>query len=179
MRASAGLRRCASSGAIPRFPRVGVACIVFQENAIPFARSEQQRLDVSKVLLVKRGRPPSQGLWSTPGGSVQYRETLVQAGIREVREETGLETVAPEQWMLTTTETITPSSKEHAGFHYVLIHIALLAVRADRASLTPIPGDDAADARWASLEEVYASPKTHVTGLGDILATACERFGER
>ncbi|RVD18864.1 NUDIX domain-containing protein, partial [Mesorhizobium sp. M4B.F.Ca.ET.017.02.2.1] len=43
-----------------------------------------------KVLLVKRARPPSQGLYAYPGGKVEPGETLSQAAARELEEETGL-----------------------------------------------------------------------------------------
>jgi ADP-ribose pyrophosphatase YjhB (NUDIX family) len=43
-----------------------------------------------RVLLVERGTPPGEGLWSVPGGKLEPGETLVQAVAREVREETGL-----------------------------------------------------------------------------------------
>src|SRR6478736_247546 len=44
----------------------------------------------NRVLLVERGRPPGVGLWTVPGGKLEYNETLAQAVAREVREETGL-----------------------------------------------------------------------------------------
>jgi ADP-ribose pyrophosphatase YjhB (NUDIX family) len=43
-----------------------------------------------KVLLVRRGKPPLEGRWSIPGGTVELGETLEQALVREVEEETGL-----------------------------------------------------------------------------------------
>ncbi|TPI32585.1 NUDIX domain-containing protein [Mesorhizobium sp. B3-2-1] len=42
------------------------------------------------VLLVKRARPPSQGLYAFPGGKVEGDETLEDAARRELMEETGL-----------------------------------------------------------------------------------------
>jgi 8-oxo-dGTP diphosphatase len=43
-----------------------------------------------RVLLVKRNIEPGRGLWSLPGGFIEEDETVEQAVIREVREETGL-----------------------------------------------------------------------------------------
>ncbi|MFQ5552647.1 MAG: NUDIX domain-containing protein, partial [Thermoplasmata archaeon] len=44
-----------------------------------------------KVLLVRRKVPPYEGSWSLPGGAIELGETLTQAVVREVREETGLD----------------------------------------------------------------------------------------
>ena len=41
------------------------------------------------VLLLKRRRPPNQGLWNGVGGHVEQGETPLAACLREVREETG------------------------------------------------------------------------------------------
>src|SRR5580704_17475214 len=43
-----------------------------------------------RVLIVRRGRAPARGLYTLPGGGVELGETLEQAVIREVREETAL-----------------------------------------------------------------------------------------
>ena len=43
------------------------------------------------MLIVRRARPPAHGLYTLPGGGVELGETLEQAAVREVREETGLD----------------------------------------------------------------------------------------
>ena len=43
-----------------------------------------------KILLVRRAREPSKGVYTFPGGRVEFGESLMEALAREVREETGL-----------------------------------------------------------------------------------------
>ena len=47
-----------------------------------------------KILVVRRARAPAHGLYSLPGGVVELGETLKEAVIREVREETAM-TIEP------------------------------------------------------------------------------------
>jgi ADP-ribose pyrophosphatase YjhB (NUDIX family) len=46
------------------------------------------------LLLVQRNRPPSEGLWTLPGGRLERGETAEQCAVREIREELGLEVFA-------------------------------------------------------------------------------------
>ncbi|MEV6610571.1 NUDIX domain-containing protein [Kutzneria sp. NPDC051319] len=46
-----------------------------------------------RLLLVKRGKPPGQGLWSIPGGRVEQGESDERAVRRELLEETGLRVI--------------------------------------------------------------------------------------
>lgn len=59
-----------------------------QPDAIPSVSVAVLAAD--SVLLVRRGREPSRGLWAFPGGRVEPGETDEAAAVREVFEETGL-----------------------------------------------------------------------------------------
>jgi len=45
----------------------------------------------NKILLVKRGTVAFKGFWALPGGRVETGETVEEAVVREVKEETGLD----------------------------------------------------------------------------------------
>lgn len=60
----------------PVAPIMGVGAVVVQRG---------------RVLLAQRGREPSKGIWSLPGGALELGESLTEGIVREVREETGLE----------------------------------------------------------------------------------------
>jgi ADP-ribose pyrophosphatase len=115
-------------GAYPTRPRVAVGAIVFKEN---------------NVLLVLRGKPPSQNLWSIPGGSVKLGETLQKAAEREIREETGLNIRAREP--IYTFDVVDRDENGTVRYHYVIVDLL-----ADYVGGTLRPGDDALDVRWVS-----------------------------
>lgn len=98
-----------------------------------------------KVLLVRRGRPPRLGEWSLPGGRIEPGERVVEAALRELREETGVE--AQITGLIDVVDGLFPE----AGRHYVLIDYA-----ARWLSGEPTAGDDAVEARFVALDEVEA-----------------------
>ena len=97
-----------------------------------------------RLLLVRRGRGAGIGLWSVPGGRVEWGEPLADAVVREVIEETGL-TVVPADW-LGWVERI--DEAHHFVIHDFLAHLA--GGRPDEAQA----GDDASAIRWVALEEL-------------------------
>lgn len=93
--------------------------------------------DSGRLLVVQRGQPPAQGLWTLPGGKVKPGERLADATAREVREETGLDVVI--------TGRIGVHEIIGGRRHYVIVdHTAELRGGELRA------GDDAAAARWVT-----------------------------
>ena len=95
------------------------------------------------VLLIRRGTPPRQGEWSLPGGRIEPGERAVDAALRELREETGVE--AEITGLIDVVDGLFPE----AGRHYVLIDYA-----ARWLSGEPVAGDDAAEARFVALDAV-------------------------
>ena len=116
----------------PDQPRVAVGAIVFKDH---------------KVLLVRRGKPPARDLWAIPGGSVEICETLQQAAEREILEETGITIQALEP--IYTFDYIERDESGCARFHYVIIDLTAEYVEGE-----PRAGDDAAEARWISSQEI-------------------------
>jgi ADP-ribose pyrophosphatase len=122
--------------AYPDHPRAAVGAVVFKEG---------------RVLLVQRGRPPAQGQWAIPGGNVRLGETLQQAAEREILEETGIRIAAREPVL--TFDAIDRDAEGRVRFHYVIVDLA-----ADYLEGEPRAGDDAAEVRWVSPEDLKTLP---------------------
>jgi ADP-ribose pyrophosphatase YjhB (NUDIX family) len=115
----------------PAQPVVGVGAVV---------------LDGDRVLLVKRGKEPLRGRWLIPGGTVELGESLTDAVVREVREETGL-TVRPGEVVLVFDRI--EREGDDVRFHYVIVDYDCALVGGELAA-----GSDADDAVFAPVAEL-------------------------
>jgi 8-oxo-dGTP diphosphatase len=117
----------------PRAPVVGVGGVLVRDG---------------RVLLIRRGKQPLYGRWIVPGGTVELGETLEQAVVREMREETGLE-VEPLE-MLTAFDRI-EREQGTVLYHFVIVDY-LCRYRSGEARA----GSDALEVAWATRAELAA-----------------------
>ena len=74
-----------------------------------------------RVVLIRRGKEPLRGRWVIPGGTVELGETLQDALVREMQEETGI-LVRPREVVLVF-DRIQREGPE-VEYHYVIIDYA-------------------------------------------------------
>lgn len=118
---------------VERRPTVGVGAIVLDDDG--------------RLLCVRRGREPAAGLWSLPGGRIEFGETAAEAVAREVLEETGMQVEVGE---LAGYIDVIGSERHYLvmDFHARVVGGALAA------------GDDAADAAWLTRSQLKARATT-------------------
>jgi len=128
---------------------VGVGAVVF---------------DAGCVLLVRRAKAPLAGEWSLPGGAVELGETLEEAIMREMAEETGLR-VAPLQ-VVKTFDHIDRDAEGRIRFHYVLVDF-LCRIDGEGGRVADMcalqHGSDVSDARWVPVEGLRTSAEFPLT----------------
>jgi 8-oxo-dGTP diphosphatase len=133
----------------------------------PFLAASAAILREGKILVVRRARPPANGVFSLPGGVVETGETLHEAVTREVLEETGL-TIEPVA-LAGYRETIVRDKDARVERHFVILPFAARWVAGE-----PVLNDELSEWRWVELDELAALPTT--PGLAAIVAAAVERL---
>jgi 8-oxo-dGTP diphosphatase len=120
-----------------------------------------------RFVVVRRARPPAQGVFTLPGGGVEAGETLKQAVERELREETGL-VIEPID-LAGHREVIMRDAEGRVARHFVILAFAALW-REGELTLN----EELAEARWIDAGELAGLPTTE--GLAEIVAAALRRF---
>ena len=129
----------------PSHPQLAVSAAIFRDG---------------KILLVRRTRSPAKGVYSLPGGRVEFGEALHTALAREIDEETALrvEIVGLAGW-----REILPGTG--GGGHYLIMSFAARWTGGE-----PRLNDELDDFKWLAPDALGG---LHVTdGLGQILAAA-------
>ena len=120
-----------------------------------------------RVLIVRRARPPAHGLYTLPGGVVELGETLVEAVIREVREETSL-TVEP-LVLAGYREAVARDATGRIERHFVILPFAAHWIAGEIAL-----NEELAEAHWLLPSELSGLATTE--GLADIVTAAGDRL---
>lgn len=108
-----------------------------------------------RIVLIKRGRPPDRGKWALPGGLLDWDESVEEAVLRELTEETGL--VGALGRLVGVYSDPTRSLEQRVTIVYeVVIRGGVLTA-----------GGDARDARWFSLRRLPALAADHRTIIED------------
>ena len=106
-----------------------------------------------RLLVVQRGKAPSKGVWTVPGGAVDLGETMREAAAREVAEECGIQIEVGE--VVGILDNIIRDEREHAPprirYHYAIVDFAARYVGG-----TLTPSDELFDAAWVSPDELDA-----------------------
>jgi 8-oxo-dGTP diphosphatase len=120
-----------------------------------------------KVLVVRRARNPALNLYSLPGGVVEAGESLHDALVREVREETQL-AVEPAA-LAGHREVIMRDADGRAERHFVILTFAARWISGE-----PVLNEELDDARWLAPAELAGLRTTE--GLAEIVDAAVERL---
>jgi ADP-ribose pyrophosphatase YjhB (NUDIX family) len=138
------------TAAVTTGPRLAVSAAIFREG---------------KILLVRRARAPARGVYTLPGGRVEFGETLIEALTREIAEETQLtiEIAGLAGWR----EALPAQA---SGGHFVILPFAARWISGE-----PVLNDELDDAQWrvpGTLSDLRLTE-----GLEEIIAAAARMVG--
>ncbi|MCD0503852.1 NUDIX hydrolase [Bordetella petrii] len=118
-----------------------------------------------QVLLVQRAHAPDQGRWAFPGGKIEPGETVHDAAVRELLEETGVQAQALQAF--NAVDVYDRDSRGGLRRHYVLVAVLCRWQQGE-----PRAGDDALDARWFALADLDSQALALSFGVADIARQA-------
>ncbi len=129
----------------------------------PFLAVSLAVLRGDRLLVARRTQNPGAGVYSFPGGGVELGETLHEAALRELHEETRVS--AAVLGLAGTREIIQRDEEGRVERHFVLLCFAARWLSGEGEAT-----DEADDPRWVSLPELKRLPTT--PGLADMAAKA-------
>lgn len=121
-----------------------------------------------RILIVRRARPPSLGIYTLPGGVVEAGETLHEAAAREVLEETGL-AIEPLA-LIGHREVIVRDDDGRVRRHFVILSYAARWISGE-----PVLNEELTEALWLEPQALAGLDTTD--GLAEIVAAAFAHVG--
>lgn len=110
----------------------------------------------NKILLIKKNRGPYKGLLDLPGGSLEKHESTEEAVLREIKEETGSDTLRYTQLRtISTFFEYEEDNKPHILRHIAVIYKAI--VNSDKIKYDPDGGEDSDGCVWLEISDVKNS----------------------
>ena len=134
----------------------------------PFLAVSAGIIREGRILIVRRARKPANGVYTFPGGVVEAGETLTDAVMREVREETGL--IIEPVVLAGYREAIFRDGQNKVARHFVVMSFAARWVSGEIAL-----NEELDDAQWMQPSDIAGMKTTE--GLGEIVASVYERMG--
>jgi 8-oxo-dGTP diphosphatase len=115
----------------------------------------------NKILLIKRKNDPFKGKWALPGGFVEYGETVEDAVVREVQEETGIITTIKDLIGI-----YSDPNRDPRGHTITVVYLL------NKKGGVLIAEDDAADAKFFDINDLPKLAFDHDIIIKDVLRRA-------
>ena len=135
----------------------------------PFLAVSAAIIRDGRVLIVRRAGPPAKGIFTLPGGVVEAGETLEEAIIREVKEETTL-AIAPVA-LAGHREVVRRDPDNRVSAHFVILAFAARWIGGEFT-----PNHELSEGSWMNPSDLSGLRTTD--GLAEIVAAAYRRLDE-
>ncbi|MBN1339700.1 MAG: NUDIX hydrolase [Bacteroidales bacterium] len=109
-----------------------------------------------ELLLIRRAHYPFEGMWALPGGFINMDETLEQAVVRELEEETGLRAEGLQQLHAFSDVNRDPRGRTVTVTFYGVV---------SREGSQVKGGDDAAEAKWFDTDHLPELAFDHIQAV--------------